>query len=360
MSWTSVGRAVAVVALLLVGAVGAGAQALDGSVPIPPADIPNVETPPPAIVDPTRSLQPVPANVDPLTALPPVDGLPGSLTPYAPPDLAPDLGALDLTPQSQSELVLSAKLTDDGGPLRSGVVWRVFAEKPGADGKLPLVAQSNGGTAQMRLPPGTYFVHCGFGFAGRTDRIEVGQGIRDAQFVLNAGGLKLIASAAEDRPLKPDELHFDIYSMQTDERGERKPVALDVKAGELVRLTADTYYVVSRYGTVNAQTHADVEVKAGKLSEVTLYQKAAEVTLKLVGEPGGEAIADTKWSILTPGGDIVTEGVGAFPSFILAAGGYTVVAKHDNQVFQREFDVETGLDTEVEVLATAAAAPVSD
>ncbi len=354
MNWKNVGRAIVVAASLLMPSA-AGAQALDGVAPIPPADVPNVDAPPPAVLDSTRSLEAMPSSADPLAALPPAGGLPGSVTPYAPPDMVPDLGGLDLTPAVGSELVLSAKLTEDGKPLRSGVVWRVFGEKPGPDGKLPMVAQANGGTAQIRLQPGVYLVHCGFGYAGRTDRIEVGKGIRDVGFVLNAGGLKLQATASEDRPLKSDDLSFDVYSMQTDERGERKPVALNVPPGDLLRLTADTYYVVSHYGSVNAQTHADVEVKAGKLSEVTLYQKAAEVTLKLVGEAGGEAIADTKWSILTPGGDIVTEGVGAFPSFILAAGGYTVIAKHDDQVFQREFDVESGLDAEVEVLATAAA-----
>jgi hypothetical protein len=213
------------------------------------------------------------------------------------------------------------------------------------------VAQANGGSASFDLEPGVYFVHCGFGYTGRTDRIEVKGGLVEQSVVLNAGGVKLLASADEDRPLPTEDVRFDVYSQETDERGERKIVARDVKPGDLVRLAADTYYVVSRYGTVNAQTHADVEVKPGKLSEVMLYQRAAEVTLKLVGEPGGEAIADTKWSVLTPGGDIVTEGVGAFPSFILAAGGYTVVAKHDDEVFQRDFDVESGRNAEVEVLA---------
>lgn len=331
-----------------------------GPPPIPPGDIPP--GPPsgapvpllpgmaqePALGVPDRSLSPAAGA-----------GLPDAISPYAAPDLLPDLGGLDLSPQHAPELVLSARLTDDGPALRSGVVWRVFAAKPGADGKLPLVAQANGGTASLRLDPGTYLVHCGFGYAGRTDRIELGKGIKEAALVLNAGGLVLQAEATEDRPLKTEAVRFDIFSMETDEHGERKAVARDVKPGEMVRLAADTYYVVSRYGSVNAQTHADVDVKAGKLSEVTLYQKAAEVTLKLVGAPGGEAIADTKWSILTPGGDVVTEGVGAFPSFILAAGGYTVIARHDDQVFQRDFEVESGEDGEVEVIADKAEQPPS-
>jgi hypothetical protein len=331
-----------------VGLGPAAAQAtLDPNAPIPPADIPNVTPPDGGAL---RSLG-VPDAIDPATGLPRTDPLlPGAAAPYAPSNTAPDFG-LDIAPAVQPQLVLSAKLTDDGPPLEAGLVWRVFGAEPGPDGTLPLVAQANGGTASLKVEPGVYFVHCGFGFAGRTDRVEVGPGLAEQSVVLNAGGLKLQASASEDRPLPDDDVRFDIFAQETDELGERKAVVRDVAPGTLVRLGAGSYYVVSRYGTVNAQTHADVEVKPGKLSEVMLYQNAAEVTLKLVGEPGGEAIADTRWSILTPGGDIVTEGVGAFPSFILAAGGYTVVARHDDAVFQREFDVESGRDAEVEVIA---------
>jgi len=358
MSRRPVIRLVAAFAGALVG-LPALAQDFPGAGPIPPLDIPNAGFgaggPSRALEVPGLTPPPLPPLGEPAAALPPtVDGLPGSVSTYAAPDALPDAMrdlSPDIAPILTPELVLTARLTEDGPPLRGGMVWRVFGENPGPDGHLPLVAQANGGKATIRLKPGTYLVHGGFGYAGRTDRVVVTGGIEETTLVLNAGGLALDAKAVEDLPLRTESLRFDIYAMESDERGERKAVATDVRAGEVVRLGADTYYVVSRYGSVNAQTHADVEVKAGKLTEVTLYQRAGEVTLKLVGAPGGEAIADTKWSVLTPGGDIVTEGVGAFPSFILAAGGYTVIARHDDQVFQREFDVESGRDAEVEVLA---------
>ena len=317
---------------------GAPDVAADG--PIPPADIPGI---PPVQSDPVA----VPSDGG--LPFPSSRSLPDAIAPYAPTDTPPDLG-FGLSPPSAPELLLSAKLTEDGDPIRSGVVWRVFGAVAGPDGRLPLIADGTGGDVSFKLDPGIYLVHCGFGFSGSTVRVELTGGLLQEQVVLDAGGLKLQAFA-DDSELPSEDVRFDIYSLETDERGERKIVARDVKSGDLVRLTADTYHVVSRYGTVNAMTRADVEVQAGKLIEVSLYQRAAEVTLKLVGEPGGEAIADTKWSVLTPGGDIVTEGVGAFPSFILASGEYTVVAKHADNVYQRDFNVETGRNGEVEVLA---------
>jgi hypothetical protein len=317
-------------------------------VPVPPLDIPAVAPPSgpldivpvdPLAVDPALGVDP---GLDPLSYAPSTDPA------AAQPILRLERPAVVETPR----LVLSARLTEDGAAIESGLAWRIFGAEPGPDGFLPLVASGAGGDATFELKPGVYYVYCGFGYTGTTVRVEVNGGLREETVVLNAGGLKLRAAADDATTLLPaDDVRFDVYSMDTDDRGERKVVAQDIKPSEIVRLAADTYHVVSRYGSVNAQTRGDVEVRAGKLTEVTLYQRAAEVTLKLVGAPGGEAIADTTWSVLTPGGDIVTEGVGAFPSFVLAAGEYTVVARHDEKVYQREFNVETGRDAEVEVLA---------
>ena len=36
---------------------------------------------------------------------------------------------------------------------------------------------------------------------------------------------------------------------------------------------------------------------------------------------------------------------------ILAEGNYTVVARHDGRVYTREFDVKSGFDQDIEVIA---------
>ena len=95
---------------------------------------------------------------------------------------------------------------------------------------------------------------------------------------------------------------------------------------------------------------ADIRVDAGKLTEATVYQKAARLTLKLVEVHGGEAIANTEWSVMTPDGDSVVESVGAFPSVVLAAGQYKAIAQHDGKSYQTDFIVEPGIDRDVEVL----------
>ena len=79
--------------------------------------------------------------------------------------------------------------------------------------------------------------------------------------------------------------------------------------------------------------------------------RAAVITLKLVNEPGGEALANTQWTVLTPGGDVIKESIGAFPRVVLAEGDYRVIAHNEGKAFPRDFKVITGVDGEVEVLA---------
>ncbi|MFL4976153.1 MAG: hypothetical protein ACJ8DT_21060, partial [Microvirga sp.] len=123
------------------------------------------------------------------------------------------------------------------------------------------------------------------------------------------------------------------------------------KARELIRLPEGTYHVVSTFGESNAIMRSDLKVDSGKITEATLNHRAATVTLKLVGAAGGEAFAGTAFSVLTPGGDVIREAIGAFPSLTLAEGDYVLIARHEGQVYTREFKVESGQDRDVEVLA---------
>ena len=96
---------------------------------------------------------------------------------------------------------------------------------------------------------------------------------------------------------------------------------------------------------------SDIRVQAGKLTDVTVTHRAAVITLKLVGEQGGEALANTAWSVLTPGGDTVKESIGAFPRVVLSEGEYRAIAKNEGKMFERTFNVVNGVDGEVEVIA---------
>lgn len=267
------------------------------------------------------------------------------------------------TPKSETPLALSgggaitlsAQLTDKGTDITRGLVWRVFKPVP-VNGKLPMVASAHGGSAVFQLEPGSYLVHASYGRAGATKRITVGKEAKRESLVLDAGGLKLDAVLSGGVRIPPKKLRFSIYEGTAEANGDRALIIPDVEPNSVVRLNAGIYHVVSTYGAVNAVIRSDIRVEAGKLTEATVEHHAAEITMKLVREAGGEAIADTSWSLLNESGDPIKETVGAFASMVLAEGDYTIIAKNRDRIYQKDFTVVAGQNQEIEVLATEAAA----
>lgn len=278
----------------------------------------------------------------------PIDNLPGGEGALPPSSLAPDAGPP--TEVRPGTFTLEARLAADGPALGDGVKWRLFGDIPGPDGRLPLLGEADGGVIYVRLDQGTYYAHAAYGRAGATRKIVVDGPTGGDVVVLNAGGMRLMAMNGPDQALGANDVSFDIY---TGEEGaeSRLLVTSDAPPGRIVPLASGTYHVVSKYGDANAIVRADVRVDAGKLTEATVYQNAARLTLKLVQQHGGEAIADTAWSVVTPTGERVMESVGAFPSVVLQRGSYTAIARHDNRTFQSNFTVAPGVNRDIEVLA---------
>ena len=262
----------------------------------------------------------------------------------------PLLGSPPPTAQ-QVPYVLEAQLMSDGPILSSGITWRIFDAYPGPDDKLQLIGEAGGGAIEVRLSPGDYLVHAAYGRAGATKKITVGPSGGSDIVVVNGGALKLSVLVGDTPLLASDAISFDLYAPDDDGSSERFLVISDAPIDQTIGLNAAIYHVVCRYGDANAVVRADIRVEAGNLTEVTIYHNAARLTLKLVSTQGGEALANTSWSILTPEGDAVVESVGAFPSVVLAAGKYTAIANNQGRSFTREFSVESGLDRDIEVIA---------
>lgn len=252
-------------------------------------------------------------------------------------------------PQSDTGgLALSAVFAGDGRPIVSGLVWRIFPDGGEEAGRQPL-ARSTEPSPVFTLSAGSYLVHVSYGLAGTVRRVSIGPRGATERVTLNAGGLRL-AGAINGAPLPANRLGFSVYAPLSG-NAEGKLVAANVKAGEVVRLPEGVYHVVSNYGDTNANARSDLRVESGRVLEAVMNHRAATVTLKLVAAAGGEALAGTAFSVLTPGGDVIREAIGAFPAMILAEGDYVVIARLQGQVYTRPFKVDSGLDREIEVMA---------
>lgn len=249
-------------------------------------------------------------------------------------------------------LALVAHLNDGGSEIKSGLVWRVYDEKPDkTTGKHKLISAHRTAAPVMSLEKGTYLINAAYGRSFLTQKVKIEAGKNKTEhFILNAGGLRISSVLANGSPISENKVTFDIFSDERDQFGKRLKVISKVRPGVVVRLNAGIYHIISTYGDANARSQADISLVAGKLTEATINHLSAKVTFKLVYQKGGEALAGTKWSLLTPRGELIKKSAGALPTHILAAGDYTILAERGAKKYSHNFSVTAGDTKQVEVI----------
>jgi hypothetical protein len=313
----------------------------EGSTPQrPPNDVPSVAPGPAQNLGPPSAAPNAAAPKGPmLQSLPPANAQvhPG-----------PTVATVPAVPSGQGALAVSARFGRDLPPINGGLHWRVYRTE--ANGVPRLVKEDRGPTPTFVLSPGAYVLNVGFGLANVTKAIQLRAETLKDVIEIPAGGLR-IEGRVGDAKIPPGQISFDLYKGSQFEPGDKRPIATSIMTGDIVLVPEGTYHIVSNYGDANATVRSDIRVQVGKLTDTTINHRAAIITLKLVNERGGEARANTQWSVLTPGGDVIKESIGAFPRVILAEGEYRVVARNDNKTYQDGFRVVNGVDREVEVVA---------
>jgi hypothetical protein len=283
---------------------------------------------------------------------------PFAAAPPPPPASAPLSGPQPGGGSGQVSLSLVARYGRDvPAPINGGLVWRVYPTRPDTTGTFKVLKEDRSASPVITLPPGDYVVHVSFGLASAAKSIHLREATRETRetFELPAGGIKLEGRVGDVKipngTAAWNQISFDIYKGSQFEPGEKTPLVQGVATGDLVVVPEGPYHIVSYYGDTNAVVRSDIRVQTGKLTDVTVNHRAALIILKLVSERGGEALANTSWSVITPGGDVIKESIGAFPRVILAEGDYHAIARNEGRTYERDFKVIAGVDGEVEVLS---------
>ena len=280
----------------------------------------------------------IPNLPPPLTQAPAAAAVPAAVPPVVP------------TP-NQAVLALTARFGKDLPAVTSGLIWRIFSDRPDeTTGNFKLVREDRGATPNIVLPPGNYVIHVALGLVSAVRPVTLKAETDRETFVLPAGGLRIEGRVGTTK-IPQNQISFAIYKGSQFEVGDRASLVPNVAAGDVALLPEGTYYIVSNYGDANSVVRSDIRVQAGKLTDVTVTHRAAVITLKLVSDRGGEALANTAWSVITPGGDVIKESIGAFPHVVLSEGEYRAIAKNEGKVYERPFNVVNGVDGEIEVVA---------
>jgi len=326
-------------AFLFCSAFPANAQLFsDRPPPVPPVSVP----------DPGAAVSLAPPSGPGAGPLPPAAAGPSSLPPVlTQPSIAavPPGGA-----PAQAVLALSARYGKDLPVINAGLVWRIFSDRPDENGTFKMIREDRNATPNLVLPPGNYVVHVAFGLVSAVRAVTLKAETDREAFVLPAGGLRIEGRVGTSK-IPQNQISFAIYKGSQFEGGDRSALVPNVAAGDVVLIPEGTYYIISNYGDANSVVRSDIRVQAGKLTDVVVTHRAAVITLKLVSDKGGEALANTAWSVITPGGDVIKESIGAFPKVVLSEGEYRAIAKNEGKVYERSFNVVNGVDGEVEVVA---------
>jgi hypothetical protein len=277
-------------------------------------------------------------------------------SPLAPPSNAPAAPAppfaqsAPAAPAGHVALSVAARYGRDAPLISGGLIWRVYAANPDLNGTFRLVKEDRTATPTFVLPAGDYVVHASFGLASAAKAVQLRADTTREIFDIPAGGIRL-QGRVNDVRIPTGQIAFDVYPGSQFNTTQRRPIAQNVMTGDVVLLPEGTYYIVSTYGDVNSVVRSDVQVQAAKLTDIVVTHRAAVITLKLANENGGEALANTQWTVSTPDGDVIKESIGAFPRLVLAEGDYHLIARNEGRIYQRDFKVINGVDGEVELLA---------
>lgn len=146
---------------------------------------------------------------------------------------------------------------EGGKPLKKAYIY-IYAKNKQLDGSRKRITGANQRTT-FKLPAGTYHVVAQLDKAKMSQEIEVTAGkLSEATINLNAGALLIEASK---------KLYVYVYTADKNLDGTRDRITT-MRPGKTLMLPAGKYFLVAKVGSQTIE--AEVEIKAGKLKEVSM------------------------------------------------------------------------------------------
>src|SRR4051794_33190103 len=196
---------------------------------VPPSGPAGVLAQPPASPNP---LQPAPPAAQP-AALPPPPVPPAPSTAVAVP-------ATPMVPAGQVALMVSARFGRDPPNITGGLHWRIYPDKPDPSAVFRLLKEERAAAPIFVLPPGGYVVHVSFGLATAVKKVQLRSETVREMFEISAGGARFEGRVGDSR-IPAGQVTFDVYRGSQFEGEDRRPVAGNVAAADVVLLPEGNY-----------------------------------------------------------------------------------------------------------------------
>ena len=243
------------------------------------------------------------------------------------------------------KLKLSVVMEEGGTPVAKDVSWDVVGEAD-AEGNRPKVAYSYEAQPTLAVPAGKFLVEVSYGNAKGKAMVEVKAGATTEKVIsLGAGKLKVSALATEGvEPISKD-LSWTILGV-ADAEGNRAQAGYSYDAQPSFSLPAGKYLLQVEWGA--AKTKKEIEVAAGKLTEIPIIINAGTLAASAIMAEGADPVPDgLNWDVLgEPNAEgerpKVTYSYDAQPKFRLKAGKYRVEVTRGAAVARVEVEIQAG------------------
>jgi Ca-activated chloride channel family protein len=255
----------------------------------------------------------------------------------------PELDIRNQDAPNRQGIKLRAKLTAEMRKIGKPLDWTVYKVEDADRALWKQVAAVRAPEPTFKLDPGTYLVRARYGYIAASKMVAVSEGkLTDATFVLNAGGLRVLSHLVfVDAPVDTAAMHY-VYTGETDDNGVRQLIAKSETQGEIIRLNAGRYRVISRLGDANSVVSTDVEVSPGVLTAVEVNHKAGVLSLEVKGGPDRTDAAAINLVVFDTDGRLVVRMHGAEATTVLAPGRYTISAERGGRKATEDVDIRIG------------------
>lgn len=259
------------------------------------------------------------------------------------PGIKPEFDIEDKSTNDKHGVRLRARLTAGMRFISRPVEWTVYKVEDTDEALWNQVAAVRSAHPTIPLDPGDYLVRARYGYVTASKMISVSRGkLADTVFVLNAGGLRILSHLVfVDAPAGTTATHF-VYTGDTDENGMRQLIAKSQLQGEIIRLNAGRYRIISRLGEANSVVSTDVDVNPGVLTAVEVNHKAGVLNLQVDRNASSTSENSANLVVFDAQGKLVLRSRGSAAVAILAPGTYTVSAEHNGRKVTRDLSIRIG------------------
>jgi Ca-activated chloride channel family protein len=235
-------------------------------------------------------------------------------------------------------LTLRAAAREDGDALPDAQ-FILAAEDPQAPQGHRELTRSAASVPDFVVPAGSYMVTARIGGSEVRERVSVGAGESVKRTIILGLGKLTISARLEQiagQPAWREAVNFRVVRRD----GDQREVARTSVSPATLELPTGAYRVEAQVGAQNAMVVRDIDLQAGRTTQLALELPAARAGLKLAeGLAGSGEIA---WDVRDESGRSIWRGMQSEPRLVLAPGRYTVRVSVRDKRLERALALRSG------------------